>query len=161
MNEALYPRDRYPQGHPDLAMSLSNLGLLLEDEGQLTAALPLLQRAVDMYQDQAELFQGAFSEAESYDYLASLPGTIQTLLSVSCRLPDQAEATYGRVWRNKAAVGQVLQHRHATLTLLAGTDADTRRALESCATSAARSPGSCWPRRMAATIPAGSSGSAS
>jgi CHAT domain-containing protein/tetratricopeptide (TPR) repeat protein len=131
MNEALYPKDRYPYGHPRLAGSLHSLGRLLEDEGQITAALPLLQRAVDMYQDGAELLQGGFSEAESYDYLASLPGTIQGLLSVSCRLPGQAEATYARVWRDKATVARVLQQRHTALTLHAGADPTARRNLES------------------------------
>jgi tetratricopeptide (TPR) repeat protein/CHAT domain-containing protein len=129
MYQALYPADQYPQGHPDLASSTSNLGTMLESAGQLTAALPLLQRAVDMYEDQAELFQRAVSEAESYDYLASLPGTIQGLISVSCRCPGQAEATYARVWRNKAAVARVLQYRNAAITLRA--DADARRTLES------------------------------
>ena len=33
MNEALYPKDRYPQGHPDLAPSLNNLGALLQAQG--------------------------------------------------------------------------------------------------------------------------------
>jgi CHAT domain-containing protein len=131
MCESLYPRRRYPQGHPYLAIVLSNLGARLEDEGQLTAALPLLQRAVDLYQNQAELFQGASSEAECYDYLASQPGPIRRLVWASCRLPDHAEATYARVWRNKAAVARVLQRRQSALTLRAGADANTRRTLES------------------------------
>ena len=59
------------------------------------------------------------------------PGSINRLLSVSCRLPDQAEATYARVWRDKAAVARVLQHRQAALTLRAGADAATRQTLES------------------------------
>ncbi len=131
MREALYPRDRYPQGHPELAASLNNLGVLFAEEGRLTDAWPLLQQAVDMYQDLAELVQGTFSEAESEDYLASLPGTIQALLDVSCRLPEQAEATYARVWRNKAAVARIIRRRQAALTLRAGADADTRRNLDS------------------------------
>jgi CHAT domain-containing protein/tetratricopeptide (TPR) repeat protein len=131
MREALYPKDRFPHGHPDLATSLSNLGGLLMADGQLTAALLFLQRAVDLFQDGAELLQGALSEAESYDYLASLPGTIHGLLSVSCRLPDQAEAAYARVWRHKAAVARILQYRQAALALRAGADADARRTLDS------------------------------
>jgi CHAT domain-containing protein/tetratricopeptide (TPR) repeat protein len=131
MREALYPSDRYPQGHPDLANSLNNLAHLLEEDGQLTAAWPLLQRAVNMYQDGAELLQEVSSEAESQDYLASLPGTIHGLLAVSCRLPDQAEATYTRVWRHKAAVARIIRSRQAALTLRAGADPDTRAALES------------------------------
>jgi CHAT domain-containing protein/tetratricopeptide (TPR) repeat protein len=131
MKEALYLKEWYPQGHPDLAGSLNNLGLLLEADGQLAAALPVLQRAVDQYQDGSELFHGVVSEAESYDHLATLPGTIQGLLAVSCRLPDQAEATYTRVWRGKATVARVLQHRQASLVLQAGSDAATRQRLES------------------------------
>ncbi len=131
MRQALYPRERYARGHPDLAASLNNLGGLLENEGELGAAWPLLQQAVDMYEDGADLFRGDFSEAESYDYLTSLPGTIHGLLTVSCRLPGQAEATYARVWRNKAAVTRALQQRHAALTLRAGADPDTRRSLDS------------------------------
>jgi CHAT domain-containing protein/tetratricopeptide (TPR) repeat protein len=132
MVEALYPRDRFPHGHPQLANGLNNLGLVVaEGEGKSTAALPLLQRAVDMYQDLAELFQGAFSEAESHDYLASLPGTIHAFLSVSCRLSGQADATYARVWRSKAVVARILQRRQAALTLWAGADAATRQTLDS------------------------------
>ncbi len=33
MAQALYPRDRYPQGHPDLATHLTNLGVLLQKQG--------------------------------------------------------------------------------------------------------------------------------
>jgi CHAT domain-containing protein/tetratricopeptide (TPR) repeat protein len=131
MREALYPTAQYPQGHPELAQSLNNLGNLLEAEGKLTAALPMLQRAVDMYQDEADSFQGAVSEAESYDYLALSPGTIAALLSVSCRLPDQAEATYARFWRVKAAVARAIQRRQAALTFQASSDTRARQKLES------------------------------
>jgi CHAT domain-containing protein/tetratricopeptide (TPR) repeat protein len=131
MNEALFPEDRYPGGHPFLALSLHNLGYLLYFEGQLTAALPLLQRAVDITQDGAELILDVSSEAESYDYLASLPGSIHGLLSVSCRVPGQVEATYARVWRDKAAVARALRRRQAALIGRAGDKADTRHALDS------------------------------
>jgi CHAT domain-containing protein/tetratricopeptide (TPR) repeat protein len=130
MTQALYPKERYPQGHPQLAQSLNNLGVLLMEDGQLASAVPLLQRAMDMYQDGAELFQVVVSEAESYDHLATLPKTINLLLSASCRLPDQAEATYTRVWRNKAAVGRAIQRRQAALALSAGSDAAVRQKLE-------------------------------
>jgi tetratricopeptide (TPR) repeat protein/CHAT domain-containing protein len=131
MGQAFYPEDHFPHGHPDLASGLSNLGHLFQAEGRFAAAWPLLQWAVDMYQDGAELFQGAFSEAESQDYMSTLPGTLHGLLSVSCHLTRQVEAMYARVWRNKAAVARVLQHRQAALSLRAGTDADTRRTLDS------------------------------
>ena len=35
MNQALYPRERYPQGHPHLATSLNNLGRRPRGPGRL------------------------------------------------------------------------------------------------------------------------------
>ena len=34
MRKKLYPASRYPQGHPDLAISLNNLGALLRARGE-------------------------------------------------------------------------------------------------------------------------------
>ena len=49
--EQLYPRQRYPQGHPDLAASYNELGMLLRQQGEYARALPYLERAVAMYQE--------------------------------------------------------------------------------------------------------------
>ncbi len=38
MRESLYPKDRYPRGHPDLATSLNNLGDLLRAQGDYGGA---------------------------------------------------------------------------------------------------------------------------
>ena len=48
MNQALYPKERYPQGHPDLARCLDNLGQLLHDQGNYAEARGYLQRALEM-----------------------------------------------------------------------------------------------------------------
>ena len=50
MNEALYPKERYPQGHPDLALSLNNLGDLLRAQGAYGEARAYHERALAMYQ---------------------------------------------------------------------------------------------------------------
>ena len=50
MDQALYPKERYPQGHPDLATSLNNLGLLLQAQGDYGEARAYLQRALAMHQ---------------------------------------------------------------------------------------------------------------
>src|SRR5262245_61868877 len=34
LRHKLFPRDQYPAGHPDLARSLGNLGVLLEAQGE-------------------------------------------------------------------------------------------------------------------------------
>ena len=48
MYEALYPKDRYPLGHPHLANSLNSLGSLLEAQGTYGEARGYLERALAM-----------------------------------------------------------------------------------------------------------------
>jgi CHAT domain-containing protein/tetratricopeptide (TPR) repeat protein len=48
--QQVYSRDRYPDGHPDLAHSLSNVGLVLHQQEKYGQAEPFLRRAVAMYQ---------------------------------------------------------------------------------------------------------------
>ncbi len=48
MNQALYPREQYPQGHPHLATSLNNLGSLLQAQGKDGEAREYYQRALRM-----------------------------------------------------------------------------------------------------------------
>jgi CHAT domain-containing protein len=48
LREGLYSRDRYPQGHPDLASSLNNLGMLHQAQGEYARAEPLLHLALRM-----------------------------------------------------------------------------------------------------------------
>jgi CHAT domain-containing protein len=49
MNRALFPKDRFPRGHPQQALSLNNLGLLYESAGQYAKAEPLYREALEMY----------------------------------------------------------------------------------------------------------------
>src|SRR5438128_2631062 len=103
MHQALYPKEQYPQGHRHLAISLHNLSFLLYDQGRYGELRPLLQRAVDIQQNLAELLLAATAEAEALDYLAQLPLSRDLLISVSLQVPDREEAAYARVWRGKAA----------------------------------------------------------
>jgi CHAT domain-containing protein len=50
IREQLYPADKYPQGHPDLARSLNNLGFLLSAQGEYAKAEPFLRDALQMRQ---------------------------------------------------------------------------------------------------------------
>jgi hypothetical protein len=38
ITEGLYPKDQYPQGHPDLARRLNNLGFFLQHQGEYARA---------------------------------------------------------------------------------------------------------------------------
>ena len=48
MNRALYPKAKYPDGHPKLANSISNLGNAYQAAGERGAAQTLLREALDM-----------------------------------------------------------------------------------------------------------------
>ena len=48
MYRQLYPTEHYPQGHPDLATSLNNLGGLLKSRGEYAAAEPFYRDALAM-----------------------------------------------------------------------------------------------------------------
>src|SRR5262249_52753635 len=48
VREQLYPKAQYPDGHPDLATSLSNLGGVLNRLGQPVKALPYFERTLAM-----------------------------------------------------------------------------------------------------------------
>ncbi len=48
MRESLYPKERYPQGHPYLARSLNDLGCLLRTQGSYGDALGYFERGLAM-----------------------------------------------------------------------------------------------------------------
>ena len=73
MHQGPLPQERYPQGHPDLALGLSNLGHLLRTEGKYTEAWPFLIQAADISHDLAEVFLAATSEAEGSTTWPSFP----------------------------------------------------------------------------------------
>jgi hypothetical protein len=127
MRESLYPKDRYPQGHPHLATSLSNLGGLLQAQGSYAEAGVFLRQGADMQQALARTMLAATSEAEAMSYLAQLPMTRDGLISVSLHVPASDEETYRRVWNGKSALTQMLHDRQATTLGRATTDPDVQR----------------------------------
>jgi CHAT domain-containing protein/tetratricopeptide (TPR) repeat protein len=48
MQRALYPQEKYPPGHPDLAPSINNLATFLQARGEHARAEPLYREALDM-----------------------------------------------------------------------------------------------------------------
>ena len=66
----LYPKNEYPDGHTNLVTSLNNLAFLLQAQGKLADAEPLLRDALDM---RKRLFKGDHPDvANSLNNLASL-----------------------------------------------------------------------------------------
>jgi len=48
ISRRVYPVDKYPDGHPNLASSLNNLGFLLQERGEYGRAEPLYREALEM-----------------------------------------------------------------------------------------------------------------
>jgi tetratricopeptide (TPR) repeat protein len=115
MRERIYPKDKYPHGHPDLASSLTNLGGVFQAQRESARALDYLQRALAMRQDLCDLFGTAASEAEAFSLAASLPLTLDGLLSVSRDLTGTDRASYAALWRSKAAITRLLEGRRQEL----------------------------------------------
>src|SRR2546425_861609 len=46
----LYPKDKLPDGHPDLAQGFNNLGFILGTQGAYSKAEPLYREALAMYE---------------------------------------------------------------------------------------------------------------
>jgi CHAT domain-containing protein len=124
MYRKLYPPGRYPDGHPDLARSLNNLGSLLQDRGELAWAEPLLRDALAMYQRLGSALLAGSAEAEALNFLAQLPLTRDAYLSVTHALPDKTSSAYHALWHARGAVTHMLQQRR--LALLAARDRATR-----------------------------------
>jgi CHAT domain-containing protein len=127
MRESLYPKDRYPQGHPDLAYGLNKLGALLQTQGSYGEAAVFFRRGTDMQHALARKLLAATSEAEAMSYLAKLPKTLDGLLSASLRLPSSEDETYRLIWNGKSTLMQILHDRQAATLGRAGTDPNLRR----------------------------------
>jgi CHAT domain-containing protein len=121
----LYPKELYPNGHPDLAQSVNELPWLHQALGDSSKALPLYERALAMQDGLTRLATALAAEAEAINYLASLPLTRDGFLSLPHdRLDTLPTTVYGPVWRNKAALARLLERRHHDA--LAAADPPTR-----------------------------------
>ena len=86
IDEALHPKARHPRGHPDVAQSLNNLGIVYSAVGKLAKAESLLQRALAIRTENLGIDHPQV--ATTMDNLASLyDGQGQTA---------KAEPLYGR-----------------------------------------------------------------
>jgi CHAT domain-containing protein/Tfp pilus assembly protein PilF len=100
MYRQLYPESRYPHGHPQLAGSVNNLGLLREELGEYEQALALLEQALTMNRKlyPAEQYpRGHPDVAQSLNNLGSL---LETTGAWDKALPylEQAASAYRKLY---------------------------------------------------------------
>jgi CHAT domain-containing protein len=130
MYQDLYPRERYPNGHPALATSLNNLGSVLLAQGEYGKALVQFTLALKMEVDLARELAATSSEATALNHAAAQPLTRDALLSVS-READPAPV-YALVWQSKASLSRVFERRQLALRA-AAADPKTRSAFDKLA----------------------------
>ena len=125
--EEVYPEAIYPKGHPQFANQLANLGTLAMRQGNFVKAWRLLNQAMEMSDECAELFVASVSEAEAMRYVSLSKGMYDRVISCAVHLPDSVDASYAHVWRRKSLVARMLQHRQSALVEEAGLDPAERR----------------------------------
>src|SRR5262249_28120657 len=121
MYEGLYPKGRYPHGHPDLANSITNLAALHQEQGKHARAEPLFRRALEMYAASAAALAETAAEATGLNYLAKLPATRDGYLAVT--KPPHKGDTYLAVWQSKAALSRLYERRHLAVLAASSTEA--------------------------------------
>ena len=84
LRRQLYPKGRYPQGHPDLATSLNNLGSLLQAQGEYGQALDCFQQALHMCQQLYPKEQYPQGHPALALFSATLSVMVACLLRVEC-----------------------------------------------------------------------------
>jgi CHAT domain-containing protein/tetratricopeptide (TPR) repeat protein len=128
MDQALYPQDRYPHGHPDLARSLNNLGALLRDQGAYGEAQSYFEQALAMRQalyPKEQYPQGHPELAQSLNNLGGLlwaqgaygeaRGYLERALAMDQALYPRERYPQGHpdLARSLNNLGELLQHQGA------------------------------------------------
>jgi CHAT domain-containing protein/tetratricopeptide (TPR) repeat protein len=128
MYRKLYPPERLPEGLPHLATSLGNLGGLLQARGELARAEPLLHDATAMQQTLLNILLTGSAETEALNYLARLPLTQDSYLSVTRDLPGRDGTAYATLWPGKGLLARGLARRR--LAARATHDPETHKLAE-------------------------------
>jgi CHAT domain-containing protein len=114
MCRALYPKERYPDGHPHLAGSLNNLAFLHRAAGEYRQAEPLYGEAVGVSRGLLLRYAELASEAEGLNYLAAHPLYRDGLLSATRRL-QAVVPVYDDFWDARAVLTRLQERRHRDL----------------------------------------------
>src|SRR5262249_58206718 len=108
--QKLYPAAQFPGGHAHLALSLSNLGFLLREGGELAGAEPFPRDALARYHALVATFAEAAAEAEALNYMTQIPRCREVFLSLTTQRADAAPAAvYDVLWQGRAVLARVLE----------------------------------------------------
>ena len=130
MRRRLYPADKYPDGHPDLAQSLNNLGELLVVEEKYDKAAEILGKGLTMYDRLMAAFAAGAAEAEAINLAASRPRIHSGYLAATAHTKESPADCYALLWRGKGGLARTQEQRRRLLRAASTADADTRRKVQ-------------------------------
>ena len=148
----LYPADKYPNGHPDLAQSLNNLGELLVVQGKYDKAAEVLAKALTMYDRLMAAFATSAAEAEAINLAASRPQIHSGYLAATAHTKESPAECYALLWRGKGGLARTQEQRRRLLRAASAADPATRRKAQTLIETRqdlARLTGTPRPRRAA------------
>lgn len=115
----LFPRSHFPDGHPNVANALCDLGIAYLDNGDPDQAFPLLMESVAIEHTLAATFAGGTSEAQLLNLAAKKFQSLGPLLESWAQLNRPAEDVYAHVWLRHGFVARVTADRQRELRDLA------------------------------------------
>jgi CHAT domain-containing protein len=143
--QKLYPQERYPHGHPHLALSINNLAFLHHRQGEYGKAEPLFARALKMNEalfPRSRYPQGHPDLALSINNLALLHkaqgeyGKAEPLYARALKMYQESAAalasvtrhlpkadSYLAVWQSKGALSRIYEARHLAILAVASPKA--------------------------------------
>lgn len=107
-----YPTERFPHGHPDMAVCYTNLGRVQIARGENTdRGVDSLLRASAMYRQLAEVFTAEVAESEALNLLESLPTLADDLLSAWPKTKRDPHELYDNLWGLRGLVMEITSDR--------------------------------------------------
>src|SRR5262249_41086101 len=115
MADALYPRSKFPDGHPARAASLSYLGTYrLRRPATRDESIRCYREALAIGARFAAAQSGSLSETEVLNLIRTVPANLNGLLSATAAGPFDPR-DYQYVWASKAAVMRLADRRRRAL----------------------------------------------
>jgi hypothetical protein len=114
MYRQLFPKEKFPDGHLALAVSINDLGFLNYAAGNNRKAKRLFREALVMNRQLLRQYAELAAEAESLNFAAGQPNTIHGLLSTQRQRPDDP-ALYDALWDSRAVLTRLQERRHHDL----------------------------------------------
>ena len=101
MGRPLFSKERFPHGHPELALSLNNLAAVLRAKGTTPGAEPFLSEALAMYRAHLLAVAEGVSEAAGPQLCRHLSPDVRRLPLRHTPIDRRPPAVYEELWQRR------------------------------------------------------------